>query len=290
MFGTEKIPEIENNIGQLRKQIDGMTARIRGLIQHGNNHAGQFDEFFSRRLENSSTQLTDFLTNASPHRILGWSAPQWEQWQPPLWDPGSTEGDSIPTLIRIGELVESRQNSAKNFTLPALSPFIGQNRTILLKTRGNLYDSGVGLLQSLLIRTALMLPHQTAYTLLDPAGYGAAFPMRRHLPQVRENSGDARRDLETVIQNIQRINESYLDASTPSFEMVDPMLRINERYQFVFAADFPNKYDRRAIEALQSVANTGPRTGAYVFIHYNADHELPRDISIEELKTRRSLI
>jgi S-DNA-T family DNA segregation ATPase FtsK/SpoIIIE len=285
MFGTEKIPGIENRIAELRREVENITGRLRGLVQHGHANAAQFDTYFAAHLAATSAKADNLLEKLPPHRFLGWDAPQWDQWQPPIWDPNSTESEpTSPPNIRIGQLVESRRNGALQFSVPAMVPFIGQNKTIIIRTHGTLYEAGLGLLQSLLIRTALMLPHQTAYTLLDPAGNGAAFPMRRHLPQVRENSGDVRRDLDGVVQAIQRINESYLDASTPSFELVDPQVRINERYQFVFAADFPNKYDRRAIEALQSVATTGPRTGTYVFIHHNADIELPRDISTDEFK------
>lgn len=309
MFGSERIPDLENQIRQLQQQIQTFAARARGLVRHGKATASRLDDYYYPILSNTANKAASLSTDSPAHYYHAWNLAQWQSWTPPVWDPDDSDGndssisskkprirrlaertedlnwnDSIPSIIRIGDMVENRKNGVLKFSVPGFAPFIGQNKTVIIETKGNLYEAGLGLLQSLLLRTALMLPHQTAYTLLDPAGNGAAFPMRRHLPQVRENSGDARRDLERVIQDIQRINESYLDASSPSFELVDPKLRINERFQFVFAADFPNKYDRRAIEALQSIANTGPRTGTYVFIHYNADNELPRDISINEFK------
>lgn len=102
--------------------------------------------------------------------------------------------------------------------------------------------------------------------------------------RVRENSGDVRRDLDEVVKEIQRMIETYLDATITSFEQVPHDIRINDRFHLVFAADFPNQYDRRAIEALQSVGNTGPKAGTYLFIHYNQDHELPRDMSLDGFK------
>lgn len=69
-----------------------------------------------------------------------------------------------------------------------------------------------------------------------------------------------------------------------SFEKIPSPIRLNERFQFVFAADFPNQYDRRAIEALQSIANTGTVAGVYLFIHFNQDNQLPRDISLDGFK------
>jgi S-DNA-T family DNA segregation ATPase FtsK/SpoIIIE len=77
---------------------------------------------------------------------------------------------------------------------------------------------------------------------------------------------------------------TYLDETTTSFENIPAQIRVNERFQFVFAADFPNQYDRRAIEILQSIGNTGMPAGVYLFIHLNADCELPRDLSMSNFR------
>lgn len=157
----------------------------------------------------------------------------------------------------MGKLVETRTDG--DFIIPALMPFIGASRTIIVDAQGRSNDAALGSLQALLICTAVMLPHQASYTLLDAAGNVMAFPMSRYLPDVRSSTGDLRRDLDEVIRDIQRIIHDYLDAATTSLEQAPPDRRINEKYHFVFAADFPNKYDRRMIEALQSISNTGSR-------------------------------
>ena len=161
-------------------------------------------------------------------------------------------------------------------------PFIGQNSPLIIHSDAATAEQGAELLQSLVVRIALMLPYRARFTFVDPAGAGLAFPMRRHLPHVRENSGDARRDLEAVRVDIQRVIEGYLDASTKSFELVPTYIRSNERFQFVFAADFPNHYDRLTVEALEQIARTGPAAGVYLFIHYNSEYPLPRDVNIDE--------
>lgn len=287
MFGSIRIPVLQSQIQDLENQIHSTECRNFGLLRHGLSAASSVDSYYGQFLAHTANLATQYLSQLPAHFSAGWSSLSWDSWFPSVWNPDSAAADptlSTYSLLRIGDLVEGRQSGASGFRVPGFVPFIGMNKTIIIVTHGEVYAAGIGLLQSLLIRTALMLPHQAAYTLLDPAGNGSAFPMRRHLPVVRESSGDARRDLEKVIQDIQRINETYLDASTPSLELVAPSLRVNERFQFVFAADFPNKYDRRAIEALQSVATTGPRTGTYVFLHYNADNELPRDLNIADFK------
>lgn len=284
MFGLERIPELEADIEKLDSKRASVAARIRGLVRHGQSVSSKVDEYYRPHFESSVSHAQAVLAALPQHQYAGWVLEEWNLWEPPVWDAEDGPEARTPTLLRVGDYVETRGKLAGKYRVPAFLPFLGQNRTIIIQSHGAQNDDALALFQSLLIRSALMLPHQVTFTLLDPAGNGAAFPMRRHLASVRENSGDARRDLERVIQDIQRINEFYLDALTPSFELVDAKLRINEKFQLVFAADFPNKYDRRAIEALQSVANTGPRTGTYVFIHHNRDVELPRDMSLAEFR------
>jgi S-DNA-T family DNA segregation ATPase FtsK/SpoIIIE len=282
MFGKKRIAELENEIQNWQAQIAKAEKRAKGLINYGKACQQKLDSYFAYPLQSNANDVLTAINKMSVDFHAGWDPQTWQRWQPAIWSLDNiTDGidTTLPTLIRIGDLVEQRHDIKKlKFKVPAFVPFIGEHKTIIIQSRG---EQGAKLFQSLLIRTALMLPHQTYYTLLDPATNGLAFPMRRYLPSVRENSGDVRRDLEQVLQDIQRIVQNFIDATYPSFEQVDPKVRINERFQFVFAADFPNKYDRRAIEILQHMASTGSKAGVYTFIHYNADHKLPRDISME---------
>ena len=279
-----------SSIDQLKAEIENLKATRREkreeaelLASHSKGVVASVFEYLTNSINSSINTLASATNALSPHDGHEWDSSAWPTWTPPAWtdQDGSILTTSVPNRLRIGSL-KSEDTNLSAISLPAYVPFLGKNRTLIIWTNGNLTGSGQTLLESLVARTAIMLPYQASYTLLDPAGNGAAFPMRRHLPQVRENSGDVRRDLEQVIIDIQRINESYLDASVPSFELVAPELRINERFHFVFAADFPNKYDRRAIEALQSIATTGPRTGTYVIIHANTNVSLPRDLKWED--------
>lgn len=272
MFQQNKIriSELEARIASLTQEIRATESQASALRQYGQASAGKLRDHFASLLNQNARTFEETLAARPLASAAGWGEPRWQS-----WDPDSSVGEPF---IRVGELVEQR--SGGGLHVPGFAPFIGQNRTVVIGTSSKSAEQGVALLQSLLVRTALMLPHQARYTLLDPAGHGIAFPMRRFLPQVQEHSGDVRRDLDQVIAQIQRIIENYLDASVTSFEAVPADLRVNERFQFVFAADFPNRYDRRAIEALQSVGNTGPVAGAYVFIHHNRAHELPRDMGM----------
>lgn len=274
MFEKNKIriAELETQINTLADQIRENESIAKALHLQGQRSAGKLEDYFGNILKSSSQGFVDLLADRPLPSVAGWNEPGWQS-----WNAGDSRDESI---IRAGNLHEKRSNGS--FSIPGYLPFIGLNKTVIISSRN--VEQAAALMQSLIIRTALMLPHQARYTLLDPAGHGIAFPMRRFLPHVQEHTGDVRRDLDHVIAQIQRVIETYLDAATTSFEAVPHEIRINERFQFVFAAEFPDRYDRRAIEALQSIANTGPVAGTYVFIHHNRNHELPRDMGMDGFK------
>ncbi|AWT37396.1 DNA translocase FtsK (plasmid) [Deinococcus actinosclerus] len=262
-----------NRLEELKQQLiaDGAHAFAYGQIQ-----ASRTDEQYRRLFAQSDANAAQLTQGDGVTSGAAWTASDWSSWAP-----GSVV---LESFLRVGAYQDPR-DPQKTFTVPLLAPFIGQNRTVVIRTRGETQrEAGLELLQSLALRTALLLPHQASYVLLDPAGNGAAFLIRKALPRVAETQGDVRRDLDQVERNIQRVIETYLDAEVRSFEQVPDGTRVNERFEFVFAADFPNQYDRRAIEGLMKVANTGPRAGRYTFIHQNMNVELPRDLTLDQIE------
>lgn len=268
----DRLRELRQLITTLREKQQAHRARLMGLSNHVRNMGGNITTFFHPKFVNNASQISQIMAEIPVPARAGWDDPLWQTWT--VSNPASLK------TIRMGSLRHNRAN--ESLVIPALVPFIGANQTYIIRSKDP--ERGLKLLQSLVVRTALLLPHQTRYTLLDPAGAGIAYPMRRLMPMVAENTPDIRRDLESVLANIQRVIESYLDASIRSFEEVPDEIRSNERYSFVFAANFPNQYDRRAIEALMQIGNTGPAAGTYTFIHVNDSYELPRDLSYTSFK------
>lgn len=269
--GKETIASLEAANAELQNDIREAHLKGQALLQHARRQMEGLNNYFAPFLSESSKQLQELSSHLPLPMAAEWSVNAWQRW------------DVLPIprldLLRYGIMKESRAEG--QLTLPAFVPFVGRNRSVIIRSSGNSVDAGRSLLQSLLIRSAFMLLHQASFLLLDPAGNGMAFPMRRFLPQVRPNSEDVRRDLDAVTSEIRRIIETFLDASVPSFELVPEDMRLNERYILVFAADFPHRYERRAIEALHSIATTGPKAGVYLFLHWNRDMELQRDLPMD---------
>lgn len=272
IIGQARKRELFEQISQFRKAVEGKLCQLKGLAQHMRNNSILLREYVDAQLIKMDHNVGDEYKQFPLVSYASWDSSEWHEI--------TIKPSSDVKYIRIGQL--THQVSKSSFVVPARIAFIGSNKTFIIRSSDP--QKSLSLAQSLVVRTALMFPHQTRYTLLDPAGAGIAFPMRRYLPLVTENTPDIRRDLDGVSSNIQRVIESYLDASVRSFEEVPEDIRANERYSFVFAANFPQQYDRRAIEALQQIANTGPAAGTYTFIHWNEKYDLPRDVSIDGFK------
>jgi DNA segregation ATPase FtsK/SpoIIIE, S-DNA-T family len=273
LFSKARIEQLAREIGVLQVALSESQIQSRSAYEYGNNQIGELGDHYGPLLERNAQKINTVLDSWPLALLGGWDNHLWRSW---------TAKESCEVgLLREGSRVEPTPSRLR---VPAFVPFIGRDITVIIASKQENASQGAALLQSLAIRTALMLPYLASYTLLDPATAGRAFPMRRYLPHVGESSPDVRADLQQVMQHIQRINETYLDAAITSFEKIPPEVRINERFQFVFAADFPNQYDRRAIEALQHIGLNGPAAGVYLFIHYNTVASLPRDMDMADFK------
>ncbi len=274
IFGKERIAEIERRIQQKQSEVTALIAQAQVFVNYGRQQADELQSYNASLLDQDLAAIREVIESLPFETAAGWDDPRWNSWQP--------EAALDETRIRIGDLLDSR--FVDTVITPAYAPFIGQNRTVIIRTSGATAARGAALLQSLVIRTALLFPHQTRYTLLDPAGNGINFPMQARLPLVRPHGADTRRELDDVIDDIRRILQTVLGPTIGSFELIPEEQRVNERYQFVFAADFPNQYSHAAIDALASVGNTGPKAGVYLFIHYNQDQPLPRGLTLDAFR------
>jgi S-DNA-T family DNA segregation ATPase FtsK/SpoIIIE len=184
-----KIAEIQTQIQRAQGELANEQIRALSLLKYGRKQAQQIDRYFNTLLANNQQVILNTYATRPPQNVAGWDKAKWEIW--------NAEKTGAEKLIRIGDMVEQ---DASCIVVPGYIPFIGGNKTIIITSSGATnFEQAKALLQSLVIRTAFMLPHQSKYTLIDPAGGGIAFPMRRHLPQVRQTSNDVRRDLEQVL-------------------------------------------------------------------------------------------
>ena len=268
-----------NDIADLKIKLAIEKEKINSSIQRS-IYLSQRAKEAEKLVENSFKFLLEKNQFTIKKRLSEAFAPIAAPWKKNSFAACKFDKGILSPTIRIGTKVERRSENSL-FEIPELIPFIGADKTVVIQSSDR---QGVALLQSLVVRIALLFNHQARFTLLDPAENGAAFPMRRNLLSVRSTEEDLYRTLNEVITDIRRIIETYLDAEVDSFEKLPEEIRSSELFEFIFAANFPDNYDRRTIEALANIARTGTKAGKYLFIHYNSQVEFPRGMSIEDFE------
>ena len=167
------------------------------------------------------------------------------------------------------------------FKLPMTVPFMSSNYTYSYEVNNDELENTQIALHHIVMRLSVMLPYGAQFCLLDPAKMGENFPYIKQLPFKRALSNDIARTLEDVLDDIKRIKQNYLDNRTRRLIDVDVEIRGNEKFEFVIASNFPKGYDRRSIELLAQIANTGSVAGKYVILQHNKDIEMPNGTSID---------
>lgn len=265
-FRNKQRLALQVSLARLRSEMDSTRQRIQRCDQQGQAAGAEMRARLTAQLGQRAEQISALDRSFGHESQLPWELNRWDTWR--------AKGASSVAEIRIGALRESL--AGERLDVPLTIPFVGGGKSIVIASETEeQHAQANAIMQSLVLRTAAMFPQQAKYTLLDPAGNGLAFPMARSLAHLASSSGDVRRDLDEVNAEIQRIVRTYLDPSRPSFEDIPAQMRLAERYHFVFVANYPNGYDLRAAEALQTIARTGPRAGVYVIQHIARGNNRP---------------
>lgn len=272
---NRKIVHLEGDKTNLAQQFE----HLKNEITEGNKQIeNKIYQFFSKKLEDDRIDTENMIQKIFPPNASKWEDSVWRKWSP--------NGVFLPSDLYAGRFVE--QNGGKNFPyeIPAYLPFIGQKQTIILQSSESSSSKVYAMMHGLALRIALMIPHQSFFTFLDPSGFGKAFPYANQL-ETRENLGDSYKVLEDVMNDMRRIISTYGLADHKPFDSIADNIMINERLEFIFAANFPKNYERRTIERLYNIGLNGPIAGKYLFLHYNQDKELPRDFGIGNFENAR---
>lgn len=144
-------------------------------------------------------------------------------------------------------------------------------------------EHSISKINAFVFRLATMLPYSSQFTLIDPIKMGQSFPYTKRLPFKRMVDNDVSRVLEEILTDIVRIQNSYLDNNTERLVDVDEEILGNAKFELIVAKDFPQAYDRRSIELLAKIANTGPKAGKIVLLDLDTDAELPNGLSLNTL-------
>lgn len=206
-----------------------------------------------------------------------WDDAEWRSWSPSPLHGEDRGGGSIPSFIRLGELVETGQ--WHSLTMPALLPLIG-GRNVLFKASGAGKEAARAALQSLMLRLLVTLPPgKLRFMCIDPVGLGStAGGFIKDLPdfltggQAWFDQTHIEQQLADLEAHMAFVKQKYLGVSFPTMEDYNRHAgQIEEPYHFLVIADFPARFTDSAAQRLLSIATNGPSTGVYVLAMVDAD-------------------
>lgn len=264
------IEDNKEKVEKLRRKAVEIANVILGL-ENQSHH--DLDCFFKKRLNDDQKKFTALMDQYPPFFQPDWHEKKWNSYE--------HNNLGIVDFLTLGKFTERAIEGVNNYSVPAFSPFIGSKKSLLLECNNNDAEYMLLVLQAIVERVALQLPYAVSFTLLDPERLGHSFPMNKLLPFVRTGEHDTAKTLKNILDEISRIHQDYLDNKADSFEKLPDQIRSNERFEFIFAANFPKDYDRRSIEYLQKISKTGPTAGKYLILHYNSSHKMPVEMSID---------
>lgn len=248
--------------------------------QRAHRFDGPADALIAKTYDELPVHLTGAFTE---ERHLAFSldqAPRWRNWSAPQHPVGLVTPGAPGFLLRWG----TYNPVVRRPLMFSAMPLVGGGRPWVIVSDDDTDAQARKLLQALVLRLACMLPQQSRFTLLDPLYYGQTFPLQRYLPTVRETGADLAQDLQLIQADVRRIIRDVV-AFHDSFEALPADQQSAERYEFIFAADFPKAraYDHRVAEMLFDIGRAGPKAGRYLVLHVNAGAPLPHGIDFEQL-------
>lgn len=208
-------------------------------------------------------------------------------WDSPFWDDYTSDG-ALLRSIRIGCLIEQDLLEGERglHGAPAVIPFLEAEGALIVVCDGATQADARALIQSMILRTAIAMPGDIRYTLIDRGGMGEAFPMRSRLPKVRQSlSGQSiANELNAVEADISRINSDVLGRRR--LIELTAQERAGEQFEVIAAMDFPEEYrnDPRAVDLLVKVGSRGPKTGRHLLLEVRGDKPMPRDFVFDRFE------
>ncbi|GMQ46925.1 FtsK/SpoIIIE domain-containing protein [Vibrio sp. 10N] len=202
------------------------------------------------------------------------------------WNDYAFDQNFLPRTLVTGmeEIVyHDGQQLEHRVKVPKEIPFYGSDNCYYFHTD----EHSVSSINAVVFRLATMLPYSSQFTLIDPIKMGQSFPFTKRLPFKRMVDNDVSRVLEEILTDIVRIQNSYLDNNTERLIDVDEDILGNAKFELIVAKDFPKAYDRRSIELLAKIANTGPKAGKMVLLDLDPMAELPNGLSLDDLFAQR---
>ena len=268
------------------------------------NHKNTVKWLSSRisRLHNQIRLRTYQVANYYPNSLIT------QAWNDIVWSLSESDENSykprmsggILGILRIGEIqtIEDEYISETNPVIPALVPIRNLSNNapghiVIFSNSAESRQLAVASLQSIALRIISTFPiRKMKGVFIDPVGMGNNFPFNK-LPdfisglKIHTRNDDIREQLRSLTVHVEQVIQNYLGVNYKSIEDYNTAKSsVSEPYRYLFAADFPNNFDKTSWEDLKSLLINGSRAGVYVVLHIDENAErISREIDYNLLES-----
>ncbi len=244
-------------------------------------------------------QAIDAINAESSALFLAWDAALVQAWTPPAeFTPATRFGQLDLDLAKTPASLPKDPRLAlpgpAHVSLPLALSYPGQG-SLLLETRDSGEPVVVGALNNIVLRLlATTPPGKLSFTIIDPVGLGQSFAGFMHLADYEESLINRRiwtqRDqieerLAELGEHIEKVIQMYLRNEYQTITEFNAQAgSVAEKYHFLVVADFPANFSEVAAKRLQSIAQSGPRCGVFLLIHWDQRQPLPDGFVADELQ------
>jgi len=206
------------------------------------------------------------------------------------WDSAYWQSNDIPSGPEFLEYflygIQQLDNSgSREKNKPIYLPYLRSEGAIIILTDNASLERSRDIMRNLVLRTAVLMPGESSFTLFDPKGLGATFPFETRLPRIRRQGNTISETLSHITQDIQRINQRVIGGAGKFLDL-NQETRSGESFEIISVVDFPTAYERepRALELLTRIGSSGPRAGRHLIVEYNTSCELPRGFDMKSFE------
>jgi hypothetical protein len=274
----------QQQIAAAQQQLDQQLARVQSESESVH---GQIRDFqaqaaaFAARAEAQAADITSSAVSTLNQTVPEYAAflgsmeqrypTAYAPWTSDVWkDFAEKAKPELPRHICVAHVREAGLRGEQGIQFPISVPLLAGKGPIIVRCDAASKDRARGVIHNILVRAALAAPAEIRFSLIDPFGMGAGFPMRRLLPHVRPSAFAPADELAAVMEDIRRINEAVV-GQAESFASLTREQRAGELFEIIAVLDYPNEYQRdpRTLEYLARIGQSGPRAGRFLILEWN---------------------
>ncbi len=285
-----KLAQIEQNFESDTKTANETYSNEKESARSELESATRLAESTSQKEVGIIAEEADNYAKATASQREAWGSDFWLSWKP-----SSSDSTQLGTVM--GQYLGAELETS--ISVPAIVPFIGFQRNIIVKTNTPRDPKLCEVIQAQLLRIITQLPpSRLHFTFVDPVGLGQNIAPFMHLADYDEILVNSRawsephhieQRLANLTGEIEDIIQGKLLNVYQDIESFNASELVPEPYRLLVIFDYPVNASELTARRLVSIAQNGPRCGVYSLVVVDTNKQLPHGFRIEDLEQKAEI-